>query len=238
MHTPLLPLAYVVASAVIAVAIGDTVYIKSLSFLDVSLAFPIAQCSFPVLTMFVAVLVLEESFTWTTGAGAVLVVLGIYLIAVAGKRPGANSVSGGISGKGVILAITAAVTWTIGVATLKKGVIGMDPFVAAAIRIPSAAIVLSLFALTQRRRGTLQFRKYGSRNIALAAAAGILTYGVAAVLYILAIQLIGAGETVLLIATSPLFILPLSVFILKEKPTQYALAGIFICVAGIYLVVI
>jgi len=49
-------------------------------------------------------------------------------------------------------------------------------------------------------------------------------------------QLIGAGKTVLLTAVAPLFILPFAVLILREKLTRYVLAGIFICVAGIYLV--
>ena len=71
-HTPLRPMIYVIASGVIAMAVGDTIYIKSLSILDASIAFPIAQCSFPVLTVIVAVLLLGESFTWITAAGAVL----------------------------------------------------------------------------------------------------------------------------------------------------------------------
>jgi len=231
-----LSLGYVIASGIIAIAIGDTVYIKSLSFLDVSRAFPIGQCTFPVLTMFVAVLLLGEPFTWSTGIGAVLVVLGVYLVAVAGKGSETPSAKGGISWKGVILALMAAVAWTIGAAALKIGVTDMDPFVAAAIRIPIATIILTCFLLSRNRGGILQFKKYGFRNMALAAGAGLLTYGVAAVTYVTAMQLIGAGKTVLLTAIGPLFILPFSIFVLKEKPTRYTIAGIFICVAGVCLV--
>jgi drug/metabolite transporter (DMT)-like permease len=73
--------------------------------------------------------------------------------------------------------------------------------------------------------------------VTLAASAGILTYGVAAVGYVAAIQMIGAGKTVLLTTTAPLFVLPFSIFILKEKPTYYTIAGIVLCVGGIGLVV-
>ena len=62
-NTPLMPLAYLIISSVIGLAIGDTVFIKSLSFLDASQAFPIAQCTYPVVTMFFAVSLLGESFT-------------------------------------------------------------------------------------------------------------------------------------------------------------------------------
>ncbi|NVM25934.1 MAG: DMT family transporter [Desulfobacterales bacterium] len=237
LHTPFLPLVYVIASGIIAMAIGDSIYIESLSVLDASIAFPIAQCSFPVLTVLVAVLLLGETFTWITGAGTVLVVLGIYLIAAAGKRAKVSRVQETVSEKGVIFALMAAAAWTTAAATLKIGVTDMDAFVAAGIRIPASAIVLSLLALRRRKKGTLQFKEYGHRSIALAAAAGILTYGVAAVGYVTAIQLIGVGRTVLLTTTAPLFVLPFSILILKETPTRYTIAGTFVCVAGICLVV-
>lgn len=237
-RTPLLPLVYVAISGVVAVAVGDTVYIKSLSFLDVSQAYPIAQSSFPVLTLLVALLILHEPFTWVTGVGAVLVVVGIYLIAAAGRKPEACSTSGKVSGKGVILAIIAAVAWTTGAATLKLGAADMDTFVAAAIRIGASAIALSCFLPSRTGEGRLQLKRHGVRNTLLAASGGIISYGVAAVCYVMAIQLIGAGRTVLLTGTAPLFLLPMSIFILKEKPTRCAIAGIFVCIAGIYLVTI
>jgi drug/metabolite transporter (DMT)-like permease len=177
-ETPLLPLVYLIASGIIAMAIGDSIYIKSLSVLDASIAFPIAQCSFPVLTVLLAVFLLGESFTWVTGAGAVLVVLGIYLIAAAGKRAKIPSLQEAVSGKGVIFALMAAAAWTAAAAMLKIGVTGIDAFVAAGIRISVSAIVLSFFALRRRKKGTLQFRQYGPRSLILAAGAGILAYGV------------------------------------------------------------
>lgn len=235
-HTPLLPTLYIVISGIVAVAIGDTVYIWSLSYLDVSRAYPIAQSTFPILTMFVAISVLNESFTWINGAGAALVVLGVYLIATAGRESGTYSASRKASWKGVMLALTAAVAWTIGAATLKMGATSMDPFVAAAIRIPASAIPLSLFTLSRRRRGTLQLKSYGRRNLGLAGVAGVLAYVVAGVSYVVAVQLIGAGRAVLLTATAPLFVLPMSILILKERPTRIAIVGVFICFAGVYMV--
>ena len=70
------------------------------------------------------------------------------------------------------------------------------------------------------------------------ASAGLLTYGVAAVGYISAIQLIGAGKTVLLTAIAPIFALPFAIFILGEKPTKYTLWGVMLSVIGVWLVVV
>jgi drug/metabolite transporter (DMT)-like permease len=65
-HTPLLPVLLVVASGILSNAIGDTIYIRSLSYLDVSIAYPISQSAFPVLTLIAAFLFLSESFTWSS----------------------------------------------------------------------------------------------------------------------------------------------------------------------------
>ena len=237
-NTPLMPLAYLIISGVIALAIGDTIFIKSLSYLNVSQAFPIAQCSNPVFTMLLAVLLLGESFTWVTGLGAFFVLLGIYLITSTRMAPSINSASRRIRGKGIILALIAGAVWAIAAVTLKLGVIGMDPLVAAAIRMSSATIVLLPFALSQRKKGALQLRKYGSRSLALAVTSGLIDYGIGMVFFIIAIQLIGAGKTVVLAATSPLLLLPFSVFILKERLTRLTLLGIFTGIAGICLVAI
>ena len=237
-NIPLMPLVYVIISGIIGLAVGDTVFIKSLSYLDVSRAFPIAQCAYPVFTMLLAVSLLGESFTWVTGLGTFLVLLGIYLITSTWKASGINSTSGKISGKGIVLALIAGIGWAVATVTLKLGVMDMDPLVAGAIRISSAAIVLLSFALSQRKRGALQLRKYGSPSLALALTSGLISPGMGMVFFIIAIQLLGAGKTAVLSATSPLFLLPFSVFILKERLTRLTLIGIFTGVTGICLVAI
>ena len=220
-----------------AMALGDSIYIKSLSLLDASIAFPIAQCSFVVLTVIVAVFIMGEPFTWLNGAGAGLVVLGIYLIAAMPKSTGNPSGKKSVTGWGIILTLVSAIMWTAATITLKIGVKEMDAFVAAGFRISTSAILLSFITLPRGKRGISQFKEDGFRSIILAVTAGILTYGVAAVCYVKAIQMIGAGRTVLLTTTAPLFILPFSIFILKEKPTLFTIAGVFLCVGGIYLVI-
>jgi drug/metabolite transporter (DMT)-like permease len=232
-HTPFLPLFFVATSGILALAIGDTIFIKSLVFIDVSRAFPITQCTFLLLTMAVSLLFLEESFTWLNIVGAVLVVVGVYLVAVAGKE-GKTSSYGGTNVKGVILALIASLAWTAGAVTLKLGVTEMDAFVAAAIRTPASAIAITGLVMSRcRKREILQFKKYGRRNIALAFGAGALSYAVASVSYAAAMQLIGAGKTVLITAVAPIFILPFSIVFLKEQPTIYAKVGIIISVFGV-----
>ncbi|MFC1860054.1 DMT family transporter [Chloroflexota bacterium] len=235
-HTPLTPIAYVIISGIIAQAIGDTIYIRSLSYLNVSRAFPVSQCAYSFFTMLLVVLLLGEAFTWVTGVGAFFALFGIYLITSTRIAPGRGSMPRRISKKGIVLALIAGVVWSLAALALKLGVVEMDPLVAAAIRVSSAAIALTSFALSRRKRGALELRRYGFRSLALALTSGLIDYGLGMVFFIIAIQLIGAGKTVVLSATSPLFLLPFSVFILKERLTRFTLLGILIGIAGIYLV--
>jgi drug/metabolite transporter (DMT)-like permease len=79
---------------------------------------------------------------------------------------------------------------------------------------------------------------YGTRNLLLVASAGLLTYGIGAIGYVTAMHMIGAGKTTLLSASAPIFLLPMSVLILKERLSPLALAGVGVAVAGICLVAI
>lgn len=236
LHTPLAPFLLVAASGVMAMAVGDTFYIKSLSLIDASKAFSIAQCSFPIMASFVAVLFLGEAFTWMTAIGAAMVVYGIYLIAAKGKRAPDLSPPQPAAARGVAMALTAATAWTAATASLKIGTLEMDAFVAAGIRIPIAASLLTLLVICRGQAGAFRLRIYGTRNIAMMAAAGMLTYGVAAVGYVTAMQMIGAARTVLITTTAPVFVLPFSILLLKEKPGGYTIAGVLICVAGVVFV--
>ena len=63
LQTPLMPVIYITASCVIALVIGDPIYIKALSMFDVSRVYPLAICSFPVFTMNLAISFLGETIT-------------------------------------------------------------------------------------------------------------------------------------------------------------------------------
>jgi drug/metabolite transporter (DMT)-like permease len=238
---PLIPwgsLAYVVISGVLAMAIGDTIYIKSVALLDVSIAFPLSQCAFILLAVLSAVLFLGEQFTWITVTGGVLVVLGIYLMTSSRGWAGASTDRKRLNPRGLFFILIAILAWTGATILLKIGVSGVDPFIAACLRISTSAIVLLFFFQSRPNKGNTSLRQISRKNLALVASAGLLTYGVAAVGYISAIQMIGAGKTVLLTAIAPLFALPFAIFILGEKPTRFTLLGVMISVVGVWLVVL
>ena len=229
LQAPLVSILMVVASGILSNTAGDTIYIQSLSYLDVSISYPISQSAFPVLTLIVAIFFLNESFTWFNIVGAVFVIAGILMIVRNNKK----TITHKNMGKGVALALVAATLWAAGSITLKIGLTKVDTFVAAAIRVVTSALLLTTLAFSPER---LKLNSYGTRNLILVASAGLLTYGIGAIGYVTAMHLIGAGKTVLLSASAPVFLLPLSVLILKERLSPLALVGIFVAIAGICLV--
>jgi len=228
-------LAYVVTSGILAMAIGDTVYIRSLSMLDASIAFPIAQCAFVLFSGFAAVMWLDEPYTWITVIGAVLIITGIYLIATGGRTGPIDFHS--LSLAGVSVTLIAAAFWTASAIALRIGSEGLDAFVVAAIRISVSAVVLTLLTLLRSKARAIRLRQYAASTLLLGATAGLLTYGIAGVAFVFAIQTIGAGKSVLLTSTAPLFALPFAIIFLKERPTRWTVAGVVISILGVYFVV-
>jgi drug/metabolite transporter (DMT)-like permease len=232
LQTPLLPILMVITSGILSNTIGDTIYIQSLSYLDVSISYPISQSAFPVLTLVVAFFFLNESFTWLNILGAAFVIGGIFMIV----RNNKAAIVSKSTGKGVAMTLIAAALWAAGSITLKIGLKEVDTFVAAAIRVMVSAMILTTVAFSGKTHDRLKLKTYGTRNLILVASAGFLTYGIGATGYVTAMNLIGAGKTTLLTASAPVFLLPMSVLILKERLSLLALLGVFVAVAGICLV--
>jgi len=86
-------------------------------------------------------------------------------------------------------------------------------------------------------RGHLgELKRIDRQSLWLLLATGILGWGVGAVLYSAAVQLLGPSKTAIIGATSPLFAAPLSWLFLHERPTRYTVLGTVLTVVGIVLV--
>ena len=137
-------LLYFTLSAVIGIAVGDTLYIRALRLINVTLAFPIAQSAMPLMTLGLAVLLLGEPLTWTLALGTVLILAGIYLIAVPEGRtrlPLAERVSER-RGLGISLMLIASGLWAISIPLLKMGLRDVNPILANGVRLPVASLLL------------------------------------------------------------------------------------------------
>lgn len=229
---------YVILSGIVGVVIGTTLYIKSISLMDINKTYPIAYGCWLLSTAIIAAIFLNEDVTAFTVTGAVLVITGIVILVT--RTTGSAKKASGTSGKGApvgaICSILAGLGWAAGGVFLKLGVSLVNPLMVNVVRIP--AIVIFLFILALGQGGTLEFKKYGCRSLFLVSVAGILDQGIGAVLYFVSIQLAGVAKATILSSTAPLFVAPLSVVLLKEKLTGWTVLGTLLCVFGIWLTVI
>lgn len=228
---------YLSLSALVGMSVGDTIYIRGLRLINVTLAFPIAQSVTPLLTVVAAFFFLEETITRSFVVGTVLILAGIYLIAIpAGASLLPLDGTQEKRGMGIGLILIAAVFWTVSIVFLKFGLKETDAFAANGIRLPVAALALLPMAFLQKSfpEGSHQIRV---RLVFLGAITGILAFGLGGILFLKAIQLAGAGKTMVLTSCGPLLGLPISVFILKEKATKRIISGTVLVVLGIAFII-
>ncbi len=221
-------------SGIVALAIGDTVFIRSLYYIYVSQAFPVGQCAFLVMTVLASILLLSEAYSVLNLSGGVLILAGLYLVSAYGRESGLMRLRSA-DRKGLLIAFAAALAWTAGAVILKFGLSQVNALPATAIRILSAALVLTSARFVRRApmpAGSAPART-GAGRLSWIALSGVLGYGIGGVAYVMAMQRVGAGRTVLITSLTPVLVLILSVLLLNERPTRPAVVGTVICVIGV-----
>ena len=230
---PLRLIAFMGASALVGVAIGDTFYMRTLRMAEVSRSFPTVRGTQIIATMIVASLLFDEKVGWATGAGAVMILGGVYLAAFA-KRTGpvgALPVSAPIR-KWIFTAMLAGLCWTISFSFMKLVLIQVDAMVAQAIRLPLAVVLLTTLSLQAGQGKQLRIFEYKRKTIILLVLSGVLSYGLGVVFELYAISFAGMAKAAILTSWTPLFILFLSAILLKERITLRLLVGVLLCSGG------
>ena len=135
---------------------------------------------------------------------------------------------------GVLIAVVAAVAWATDSTWLRATSDGIDAAAVAIVHVPVAAFGTVLFVYA-RPESELRRRRLDRRTVGIIALSSIVSGGIGSVLFVFAIQDIGAGPAAVLFATSPLFALPLAAIVLHERLTPWAVLGSAIAIAGIAL---
>jgi len=91
------------------------------------------------------------------------------------------------------------------------------------------AVVQSGASLTQN------LSRLSRRTMLIVALSGILSQGVSGLLFVVALGEIGAGQTVVLLSTAPLWGLVLSALVLREPITRWVIVGSVLALVGIAL---
>ncbi len=225
-------------SGIIGQAVGDTLYINALGHLGVSRTFPITNSAYPFITFLLAVALLGEAVTWTLPIGGALIVAGITWIVLEQRRADAASEVKIELVRGVIFALAAASAWATATVWLRGQQGNLDALGAASVRIPAASVAVWATIAMSRGRGHEPPRPITPRSLAIVAAAGVLGTGLGSILFIYAVDEIGAAKTAFLTTSAPVFALPMGVLFLSEKLTPRTLLGTAVTIAGIWLVLL
>jgi drug/metabolite transporter (DMT)-like permease len=222
-------------SVLLGAVIGDTIYLWSQERIGASYAFPIAM-SFPIITFFLTVWFLEEPLILSRLAGAVIAVIGIVLISNEQNRNQKNSeIPTKFDIFGILGAVATAFLYAIGTTVLQVGIEGVDPIAGNLIRMIVGSIAFVPMVAVARLGGMRLLTQKATVRVIIA---GFFGMAVGSLFYVTAVAMVGAAIVSVIASTAPLFAVPVSVLILKEKLTSVAGIGILATIAGVVLVVV
>ena len=238
-HIPLPLMGLIAASTLIGLAVGDTLYLRTMNLIEVSRLFLVARGAQILSTMVVAASIFGEEVTGITALGAILVMGGVYLAALAKTedRPDTQAQPVAIR-KWLPTAVIAGLCWTTSFSFMKVVLEDIDPIIANSFRLPLASLLLTSLTLRSGQRKSLKVTSYRRRTLGLVAAGGILSYGIGVLLELNAIRYAGMAKATILTSWTPLFVLFLSALFLRERITLRLGLGTLLCSGGTVLLMI
>ena len=126
-----------------------------------------------------------------------------------------------------------ALIWGINIPIMKIGLDQVDVFVFNAIRLAISAIVLTAFAVRERRRGRLPKTGITRKHLLIYA---VMVSAVYQLLFLLGISRTTSGNTALIISTVPMWTALLARVFIGEQLRRLAWWGLSIALAGTVIV--
>jgi len=211
---------YGMLSGVFTLALGDTTYFLSIKNVGASIAAPIAF-TFVLFDQFTAALV-GEPLRATYLLSVILIIVGVYVLS--------KSDSGSLRIKGIVMALTTSLFWTVGHTVLKLATINdANPVSITFARIVAAIVVLGL-ALLIRPSKVPSRTTFGQRSwLAFLSTADI---AVGSTLFTYSIGALGLSTTIIVVSVSPFLTQIMSKLLGKETPSRNDfIAGLLLVIA-------
>ena len=240
--------------------IGDTAYFNAQKELGTTLALAVSM-TFPLFTVILSLIFLNSTFDYKIILSIVLIGFGIIVI---GKsKMNAENKNSEVSEihaqklksptnlKPIVYALIASLGWAIGlviidyVTNLIDQILitgGSSSIISNVIRFPFALVILLLMVWRENRFGDSNQIEYSfkkpSQTWLILLIASIIGTSLGAYLYTEAAHTAGAIVMSLVASASPLFSLPLTYWLNKEKITKYGLLGVLSTILGVIFVLI
>jgi len=219
-------------SGIVGLALGDIFLFQAfvsigprLSMLMMSLA--------PLIATIQAWIFLGETMNAGQIAGILITLVGITWVVM--KHNGDNNQKNCDYARGILYGLGGAMGQATGLVLAKNGLFGaFSPISANIIRMITAAVVLWMMTFIQREAGkTLKTLVENRRGMGFTIAGAITGPLLGVSFSLLAVQRIEVGVASTLMALPPLFLLPLSYVVFKDRFGWGAVAGTFVAVFGV-----
>ncbi len=219
-------------SGIVGLVLGDICLFRAfvsigprLSMLMMSLA--------PVIAAIQAWIFLGETMNAGQIAGILITLVGITWVVM--KHNSDNNQKNRDYARGILYGLGGALGQATGLVLAKNGLFGaFSPISANIIRMITAAVVLWMMTFIQREAGkTLKTLAEDRRGVGFTIAGAIAGPVLGVSFSLLAVQRIEVGVASTLMALPPLFLLPLSYVVFKDRFGWGAVAGTFVAVFGV-----
>ncbi|MFX1357901.1 MAG: EamA family transporter [Promethearchaeota archaeon] len=246
--------------------IGDTSYFSAQKILGTTIALAISM-TFPLFTFFLSLLFLHRPFEISMILSLILIGSGIIIIGnskiksasnyLAKNREqintevnDSNTYSSSNIVNGIIYGLFASLGWAIGLVIIDYATNRIDSIlnlqgnssiVGNVIRFPFALSILAVMVYREKlvtRENKKITQKRSKETWLLLIIASIIGTSLGAYLYTEAARIAGANIMSLLATSSPLFALPLTYWINKEKITKFGFVGVILTILGVIIILI
>ncbi|MHA1473023.1 MAG: DMT family transporter, partial [Promethearchaeota archaeon] len=240
--------------------IGDTAYFKAQKEIGTTLALAISM-TFPLFTVILSLIFLNHAFDFKIILSLILIGSGIIVIGkskiYSEKKNSENSeihtkkLKTFTLFKPIVYALIASLGWAIGlviidyVTNLIDLILitdGISSIISNVIRFPFALVILFSMVWRENRFGDNKQNEHSfkkpSQTWLILLIASIIGTSIGAYLYTEAAHTAGAVVMSLIASASPLFSLPLTYWLNKEKITKYGFLGVLSTILGVIVVII
>ncbi len=221
-------------SGLLGIALGDTFFFKALIQLGPRLTILLGTLG-PVFTIILAVVFLRERPSLLSWMGIPLVIGGTTWVLWEQTPEKELKVKWTY---GIKYALLSALCMSLGIIFAKIGVASCSTLQATFIRFLWSVIGLSLWGCLTGELGNWLMPFRNLRLLKLIFFAVLIVIFGGFWLFLVALKYIDASIAAILNSTTPLFILPMAVFLMKEKITLRAILGAIVAVSGITLIFI
>jgi drug/metabolite transporter (DMT)-like permease len=219
-------------SGIIGLTIGDGCYFKSLMILGPRIS-SLMTASAPIFAVIVAWVFLDQELGMLDLLGIALTLVGISWVILERNRSSFGA-QAGPKALGYLLGICGSLAQAVALTMAKVGMgDNIPPLNASFVRMVSATIGIWIIVFATGRLPSIRKALWDGKAMAAIGAAALIGPFFGVWLSLLSVQYTKIGIASTLMATTPLFIIPLVMIIHKERPSLRAIFGTAAAVGGV-----